>query len=71
LTCVRAKGNAVRNACRLRWEMNIFKRILTGIAEDVVGVSDEDPVLNLCSISGGRKLTPKIQYIQYFFVLFS
>jgi len=39
LTCVRAKGNAVCDACRLRWEMNIFKRILTGIAENVVGVT--------------------------------
>jgi len=36
----------VCNACRLGWEMNIFKRILTGIAEEVVGVSDENHVFN-------------------------
>ena len=51
LSCVRAKGNAVRNACSLRWEMNIFKRIPTGIAEDVVGVSDEDHVFNFFKVS--------------------
>jgi len=34
------------SACRLRWKMNIFKRIQTGIAEDLVGVSDEDHVFN-------------------------
>jgi len=51
LTCVRAKGNAVCNACRLGWEMNIFKRILTGIAEEVVGVSDEHHVFNFFKVS--------------------
>jgi len=31
--------------------MNIFKRILTGIAEEVVGVSDEHHVFNFFKVS--------------------
>jgi hypothetical protein len=62
LTCVRAKGNAVCDACRLRWEMNIFKRILTGIAEDVVDVSDENHVCESATEAAIRETLEETGY---------
>jgi hypothetical protein len=51
LTCVRAKGNAVCDACRLSWEMNVFIEMLSCFAEDVVGVANEHHVFNFFKVS--------------------